>query len=73
MLKDAILVPQRATFEVLDKRYVYVVGNDHVAHQREIFIQNERDDHVVIKKGIRVGDRIVVEGVRKVRDGDKVE
>jgi membrane fusion protein, multidrug efflux system len=35
-LHDAIVIPQRATYEFLDKRYVYVVGKDDVVHQREI-------------------------------------
>ena len=70
---DAIVIPQRATFEVLDKRYVYVVDKDDVAHQREIVIQNELEDRFVIKKGVDVDDKIVVEGVRLVHDGDKVE
>jgi membrane fusion protein, multidrug efflux system len=69
----AIVIPQRATFETLDKRYVYVVGEDDVVHQREIVIQHEMDDIFVIKKGLDVNDRIVLEGVRQVRDGDKVE
>jgi membrane fusion protein (multidrug efflux system) len=73
VLKDAILIPQRATFEDHAKRYVYVVDKDHVAHQREIVIQNETEDLFVVKKGVGVGDRIVLEGVRLVRDGDKVE
>ena len=70
---DAIVVPQRATFEVLGKRYVYVVDKDDVAHQREIVIQNELDDLFVVKTGVGVDDKIVLEGVRLVRDGDKVE
>jgi membrane fusion protein (multidrug efflux system) len=73
VLKDAIVIPQRATFENLDKRYVYIVDKDKVAHQREIVIQNELEDDFVIKEGVGVGDRIVVDGVRLVRDGDKVE
>ena len=73
VLKDAIVIPQRATFEVLDKRYVYVVDKDHVAHRREIVIQDEAEDLFVVKKGVGVGDKIVLEGVRQVRDGDKVE
>ena len=73
MLNDAIVIPQRATFEILDKRYVYVVDKDDVVHQREIVIQNEMDDIFVIKKGLDVDDRIVLEGVRQVRDGEKVE
>jgi membrane fusion protein (multidrug efflux system) len=73
VLKDAIVIPQRATFEILDKRYVYVVDKDHVAHQREIAVQNETEDLFVAKKGVAVGDRIVTDGVRMVRDGEKVE
>lgn len=72
-LDKAVVIPQRATFEILDKRYVYVVGEDDVVHQREIVVQNELDDIFVIKKGIDVNDKIVLEGVRQVRDGEKVE
>ena len=72
-LKNAIVIPQRATFEILDKRYVYVVDKDDVVHQREIVVQNELDDIFVIKKGLGVDDRIVLEGIRQVRDGEKVE
>ena len=63
----------RATFEILDKRYVYVVDKDDVVHRREIVVQHEMDDIFVIKKGVGVGDRIVLEGIRQVRDGEKVE
>jgi membrane fusion protein (multidrug efflux system) len=70
---DAIVIPQRATFEVLAKRYVYVVDKDHVAHQREIIVQNELEDQFVVKQGVGVEDTIVLEGIRQVRDGDKVE
>jgi membrane fusion protein (multidrug efflux system) len=72
-LKKAIVIPQRATFEILEKRYVYVVGSDDVVHQREITIRNELEDIYVIKKGLSVDDKFVYEGIRQVRDGDKVE
>lgn len=70
---NALVIPQRATFEVLQKRYVYVVDKDDVAHQREIEIQNELEDLFVLKKGLAATDKIVLEGVRQVHDGDKVE
>ena len=75
---DALVIPQRATFEVLQKRYVYVIDKDDVAHQREISIQNELEDLFILNKadetkGIGVDDKIVLEGIRQVRDGDKVE
>jgi membrane fusion protein (multidrug efflux system) len=72
-LKNALVIPQRATFEILDKRYVYVVDEDHVVHQRAIVIQNELDDIFVIKSGLDVNDKIVLEGVRQVHDGEKSE
>ena len=72
-LKNAVVIPQRATFEKLGRRYVFVVGKDGVAHQREIVVQSEFDDHFVVQKGLDVNDRIILDGVRQVRDGEKVE
>ena len=72
-LHKVIVIPQRATFEILDKRYVFVVGEDHMVHQRAIVIQHEMDDIFVIKKGIDVKDRIILEGVRQVHEGQKLE
>jgi membrane fusion protein, multidrug efflux system len=71
-LKNALVIPQRATFEILDKQYVYVVSKDGVVHQREIVVQNEQDDIFVIKQGLAADERIVLEGVRQVHDGQKV-
>ena len=72
-LKNALVIPQRATFELLDKRYVWVVGEDDVAHQRLITIQHELDDIFVINSGLNVKDKIVLEGVREVEEDKKVE
>lgn len=72
-MNDAIVIPQRATFEILDKRYAYVIGEDNVVRQRYIVVENELDDIFVIKSGLEAGDKIVLEGVRQVHDGDTVE
>ena len=71
-VRNALVIPQRATFEILDKQYVYVVGADHVAHQRLITVQYEKDDIFTIKSGLGVDDKIVLEGVRQVHDGEKL-
>ncbi|MNJ85367.1 Toluene efflux pump periplasmic linker protein TtgD precursor [compost metagenome] len=71
-LKNAIIIPQKATFEVLEKKYVYIVDKDNVVHSREIVIRSEMPDLYVIKSGIKPEDRILLEGIRKVRDGDKI-
>ena len=72
-LKGAIVIPQRATFENLAKRYVYVVDKEDKVHQREIAVAYELDDIFVIEKGVDVNDKIILEGIRQVRDGEKVE
>ncbi len=72
-LKNALVIPQRAVFAMFGKHYVWVVDKDGVAHQREIVIQNESEDIFVVKKGLDVDDKIVLEGIRQVRDGEKVE
>lgn len=72
-LKDVVVIPQRATFEILDKRYAYVVDENNVVHQRDITIQSEQDDIFVIEQGLDESDRIIVEGIRQVRDGDTID
>lgn len=73
VLKDAIVIPQRAKFEILAKQYVYVVGDDNIVHPREITIETELDDIFVIKEGLGAEDKIIFEGIRQVRDGEKVD
>jgi membrane fusion protein, multidrug efflux system len=72
-LRNALVIPQRAAFELLDKRYVWVVGEDDVAHQTPITVKHELDDIFVIDRGLTASDKIVLEGVRQVRDGEKVK
>ncbi len=71
--KAAVVIPQRAVFEILAKRYVFVIDGEDVVHQREIEILNELDDIYLLKSGLDVGEKIVLEGIRQVRDGEKVE
>jgi len=72
-LHDVLVIPQRAVFDILDKQYVFVVGSDGVVHQREIAVSDESDDVFVIRQGISATDRIVLEGVRQVHDGERLE
>ncbi len=72
-MRDVIVIPQRATFEVLAKQYVYVVDDQGVVRQRDITVRSEQDDIFVIEQGLEEGERIVLEGIRQVRDGDRIE
>jgi membrane fusion protein (multidrug efflux system) len=69
----SLVIPQRATFEILDKRYVFVVDDQQIVHQREVQVLHELEDLFVIKGGLRETDKIVIEGVRQVHDGEKKE
>jgi len=72
-LRNAVLIPQRCTFEILDKRYVFVINEEGVVRQREIEVLHEMDDIFLIKDGLNGSEKIVLEGVRQVHDGEKIE
>ncbi|MBC7449320.1 MAG: efflux RND transporter periplasmic adaptor subunit [Hymenobacteraceae bacterium] len=71
-LKNALIIPQKATFEVLEKKYVFVIDKNHVVHQREISIAAEMPNLYAINKGLAADDKVLLEGIRKVKDGDKI-
>jgi membrane fusion protein, multidrug efflux system len=71
-LRNAIIIPQKSTFEILEKKFVYVVDKNNIVHSREITIASEMPDLYVIGKGVSENERILLEGIRKVKDGDKI-
>lgn len=72
-LKDAIVIPQKATYEILDKKYVYVVGDDNVVRSRQIVIAEELPHLYVVKTGLEEHDKILLEGLRKVKENQVIE
>ncbi|OQP53549.1 efflux RND transporter periplasmic adaptor subunit [Niastella populi] len=71
-MKDAIVIPQKATLEIMDKKYVYIVNKDNVVKLTPVTIAAEIPDLYIIKDGVNEGDKILLEGIRKVQDGDKI-
>ena len=70
---DAIMVPQSATFDVQDKKFVYVVNADKTVATREITVLPQNDGQTyVIASGLRAGERIVVDGVNQLKNGQKI-
>ncbi len=72
-VKNALLVPQKATFEILNHHFLYVVDKDHVIHQRQIEVAKELEDLYVISSGLSADDTFIFEGMRQVHDGEKAE
>lgn len=71
-LEKAILIPQKATFEVLDKKFVFVIDENDKVQQREIKIGAELQHLFVVEKGLSVKDKVLLEGIRMVRNGEKI-
>jgi membrane fusion protein (multidrug efflux system) len=72
-LKNALVIPQKATYEIQDKKYVFVVDKNSVVHSQEIKIKGEIPDLYVIESGLTANDKIILEGVQKVKENDKIK
>lgn len=71
-LKNALIIPQKATYEIQDKLYVFVVDKNNVVKSRNITIKGSLPDLYVIDSGLSAGDKIVLEGVQKLKDDEKI-
>ena len=67
------MIPQKATFEVLDKRYVYVIDKNSVVKSRMVTIDHELPHISIVSSGLEVGDKILLEGLRKVKENQKIK
>lgn len=72
LLDKAMLIPQKATFEVLDKKYVFVVDENDAVQQREIQVGAELPHLFVVEKGLSENDKVLLEGIRMVKNGEKI-
>jgi membrane fusion protein, multidrug efflux system len=70
--KNAIVIPQRAVQELQGTYNVLVVGQDSIAQTREIKVASRSGSDWIVASGLEPADRIVVEGLQKVRPGTKV-
>jgi membrane fusion protein (multidrug efflux system) len=70
--KGALLVPQRAVTELQGSYQVAVVGSDNKVSIRPVNVGETVGTMWIINEGLKPGERVVVEGVQKVRDGAPV-
>jgi membrane fusion protein (multidrug efflux system) len=70
--KNALLVPQRAVNEMQGGYLVAVIGADNKVSIRPIKVGPKVDTMWIVNEGLKLGDRIVAEGVQKVREGMEV-
>lgn len=73
-LKDAILIPQSASYELQDKHFVVLLAKDGTAKNVAITVDESTDGtFYVVESGLKAGDQILLEGVTSVKDGTKVK
>ncbi len=69
---QALVIPQKATYEIQDKTYVFVIDKDSKVHARLITVVGRLPDLFLVGNELSVDDRILLEGVQKVKDDDVI-
>lgn len=72
-LKNALIIPQKSTFEIQEKLYVFVVGKDNTLKQRNITPKMRFPDYYAVESGLTKEDKIIFEGVENLKDGEKIQ
>jgi len=72
-LKNALVIPQKATFELQDKTYVYVVDDKNIVKAKNITIKYRLPNLYVVDSGLQPSDKILLEGLQTIKEDDKVQ
>lgn len=70
---NSLVVPERAVTELQGKTFVWVIGPDNKASQRPVTVGQPVGGNLLILDGLQAGERVVVEGIQKLRDGAEVK
>jgi membrane fusion protein (multidrug efflux system) len=72
-IKNALIIPQKATYEIQDKTYVYVLGENNVVKSKSITVNQSLPNLYIIGSGLQATDKFLIEGVQIVKDDEKIE
>ena len=72
-LKNALIIPQKRTFEIQDKTFVFVVDKDNMVQTRAFKPGRRVAQYYIVEAGLKPGERIVYEGVQSIRQGAKIK
>lgn len=70
--KDCIQVPQRAVVELQGRSFVWVVSKENTTNQRAVTVGEQVGSNFLINEGLKPGERIILEGIQKVRENAPV-
>ncbi len=71
--KKALIIPQKATFEIQDKMYVYVIDKSNKVKIKPITTNSRMPHFYIIDSGLSPDDKIIYEGIQNIKDGMTVE
>jgi membrane fusion protein (multidrug efflux system) len=73
-VKDSVyIIPQSATYELQDKKFVYTVGEDNKVKSKAFdAVPSDDGKKFLVTEGLSSGDRIVIEGINSLRDGTEI-
>ncbi len=69
IVKDAVLIPQQAVMEEQSSRTVFVVDADNKVVLRTVVLGERIENQVIVKDGVKPGERVIIDGLQKVRPG----
>ena len=73
-INSAIIIPQKTTYELQGKYFVYLVGSDNKVHNTEIqIVSGNLKDSYVVTNGLKVGDQIVLQGIASLRNDTEIK
>ncbi len=73
MQNEVILVPQKATFELQGKKFVYLVDKDSKVLSKEVIVSESIDQDFIVQTGLTEGQTFVVDGLIKLREGMQIQ
>lgn len=71
-LDDAMIIPQKATFEIQDKVYVFTIDKGNKVQMRNITPSIRLNHLYVVESGLTTGDRVIYEGIQQVKEGEQI-
>ncbi len=71
-LKNAIIIPQKCTYELLDKIYVYVVDENNRLKSRNIIVKQKLSNLYIIESGLNDSDKILLDGLQTAKEDEKI-
>ncbi|WP_375437907.1 efflux RND transporter periplasmic adaptor subunit [uncultured Hymenobacter sp.] len=68
-----IVIPYKAIVEQMGENFVFVAGDSSKAYQRKVQLGPRLRDQIVVMEGLNQGDKVVTEGLQRLRDGGQIQ